>query len=724
MKKISIIGVDLAKNVFQLHGAAADRSIVFRKKLSRNQFGRFKADYIMRALSYALGCLIGIGSLSLPVAAQQVSIADAIVAETTDFQIFCFSNQRCPASDVAAPQRASAQSGLDELQKARAWLEGMGFDVAGANMDAGTDGKKALRLQFDSAIHERRCTGMAIACRTLSLLDEGRVILPVENVDQLADGGTLVHEYVHTLQPSRDDEGVHWLNEMVATAIGSAWVRKRTGQSEVYEPKYSMVLDREFWDGKDDPGYGKWDYAISLGKKIGSQDGVAYLAQDRFINAASHAELRSGNGMTLFYNQALVGDATFDKFFPDYVARFNNVQEDIAQQGRTGKYFYYGDIAKHAVEVTSTTFAQEDRFDGKATAFAAHPMLLTLEVTPTPDTPPSENFLLATVEVTEADDPGSLTLIREHRLAKEKLRDSFLLDGNDPPDELGFFRVANTPAPDSTADNGFVLKVETRPVSFDPPTCFQAGKPSEMTVTGLPEGSADNWRFKVDNGSAEGRTITPARPGKIDVKVEIDSPVTRRETGLTPKSPSKTRVDIGTFDVAADDCMVRLTMGPAVMTYVADGSYTEFNAPTGEAMYISASNLAMWQGGGWMNVPPQAKAMILGGMKQNNAALRMEFPGAHDDEGDFMSQMPKIFAKRFGWANLKGTLAPGGGTPERKRVPCPDGASGCSSIVFSMDGHPVPVTFDAQKRPKVVTFEGQDIVFEYGTWSVRRPPGW
>ena len=102
MKEISIIGVDLAKNVFQLHGAAADSSIVFRKKLSRNQFGRFKADYIMRALSYALGCLIGIGSLSLPVAAQQVSIADAIVAETTDFQIFCFSNQRCPASDVAA----------------------------------------------------------------------------------------------------------------------------------------------------------------------------------------------------------------------------------------------------------------------------------------------------------------------------------------------------------------------------------------------------------------------------------------------------------------------------------------------------------------------------------------------------------------------------------------------------------------------------------------------
>lgn len=44
MKEISIIGVDLAKNVFQLHGAAADGSVVFRKKLTRPQFQRFMAE--------------------------------------------------------------------------------------------------------------------------------------------------------------------------------------------------------------------------------------------------------------------------------------------------------------------------------------------------------------------------------------------------------------------------------------------------------------------------------------------------------------------------------------------------------------------------------------------------------------------------------------------------------------------------------------------------------
>ena len=40
---LRFIGVYLAKNVFQLHGAAADGSVVFRKKLLLLQFGRLMA---------------------------------------------------------------------------------------------------------------------------------------------------------------------------------------------------------------------------------------------------------------------------------------------------------------------------------------------------------------------------------------------------------------------------------------------------------------------------------------------------------------------------------------------------------------------------------------------------------------------------------------------------------------------------------------------------------
>ena len=39
MGEVSIIGVDLAKKVFQVHGAGSAGSVLFREKLSRPQFG-------------------------------------------------------------------------------------------------------------------------------------------------------------------------------------------------------------------------------------------------------------------------------------------------------------------------------------------------------------------------------------------------------------------------------------------------------------------------------------------------------------------------------------------------------------------------------------------------------------------------------------------------------------------------------------------------------------
>jgi hypothetical protein len=45
MSEVTIIGVDLAKNVFHLHGAAADGSVVFRKKLTRVQFHKFMSAH-------------------------------------------------------------------------------------------------------------------------------------------------------------------------------------------------------------------------------------------------------------------------------------------------------------------------------------------------------------------------------------------------------------------------------------------------------------------------------------------------------------------------------------------------------------------------------------------------------------------------------------------------------------------------------------------------------
>ena len=43
MNKLSVIGLDLAKNVFQLHGIDADGEVIVRKQLNRSQLRQFFA---------------------------------------------------------------------------------------------------------------------------------------------------------------------------------------------------------------------------------------------------------------------------------------------------------------------------------------------------------------------------------------------------------------------------------------------------------------------------------------------------------------------------------------------------------------------------------------------------------------------------------------------------------------------------------------------------------
>ena len=44
MEKVSIIGLDLAKNTIQVHGAAADGSVAFRRKISRTKLLMFLSE--------------------------------------------------------------------------------------------------------------------------------------------------------------------------------------------------------------------------------------------------------------------------------------------------------------------------------------------------------------------------------------------------------------------------------------------------------------------------------------------------------------------------------------------------------------------------------------------------------------------------------------------------------------------------------------------------------
>ncbi len=68
MNEVSIIGLDLAKNVFQAHGAGADGLIVFRRKFSRAQLLTFLGEQppcIVAMEACAISRLLIIGAVAV-----------------------------------------------------------------------------------------------------------------------------------------------------------------------------------------------------------------------------------------------------------------------------------------------------------------------------------------------------------------------------------------------------------------------------------------------------------------------------------------------------------------------------------------------------------------------------------------------------------------------------------------------------------------------------------
>lgn len=637
------------------------------------------------------------------------------IVSSDNFSLLCINANACgDGNDLVQP----GGQVLAEMEAISIWLTELGFPENGTLETASETGNELLRID-PRPISETKCGANVIACYNIDLLNTARIFLPLENLGNILDDpSTLAHEYLHSRQIPRAAGQVDWLREAVATTVGTAWGVRRGKGSGIYPPIYNMTLDKRFYE-VGDPGYGNWAYLLAVGEAMGSTDSVAYLADAAFMR---EVELYTSaeNAMTPFYDASKVDGQTFDKFFPRFVARFNNTER------RDGEYFYYSDISEQTISFAGTDGFEEREIEDSALPYAVNPLRLKLEIgSKGAERDPKDRLLMADIEIISGDAIEALTIVSEHVMGETQHRKSYMIDGSDPTDELGLTRVVHAPTQvgDGAEASAFRLRVRTTPIELAPPVCFQAGVVAAFEAVGFDAKHTDNWRLVTDNGTAEGHTVTPARAGKMEVHVEIDSPVTRQEGMLNPSRPDRTRVSLGSFEVAGDDCMIRLTMGEAVLTYSTVGSYTEFLTPTGEALYFAPADMAVYDGG-WKPLPPVAKQMILGRMMAQMPLVSSTAPGEDEAEGIFLSRMPHAFSKRFGWANLRRASGLDGGRTERTRASCPDGGSSCTTTTFSMDGIPVPVVFDAQNRPVAATFESETIRFDYGNWSIRRPPGW
>jgi hypothetical protein len=336
------------------------------------------------------------------------------------------------------------------------------------------------------------------------------------------------------------------------------------------------------------------------------------------------------------------------------------------------------------------------------------------------------------IKIVSADSKNDLTLVSEHKMGETQFRKSYMVNGAEPTDELGFVRIVNAPEQFrlGAAENSFVLQVQSNPIEFGPPDCFQAGKPAEFEAIGFDVEQTDNWRLTTNNGSVNGLKVTPARTGKMEVFVEIDSPVTRKAGTFHPVEPEKTRVSLGKFEVIDKDCMVRMSSGNEfIVTFSSIDDYSEFSVPAENVgMYLRKGDVALYDNG-WQPIPAQAHPMIVAMFNTNiNAQVGPVFDIAHPKAGKMepfqMHRFPSSFAERFGWRNLRSAPSPDQKPSRRKPAPCIYSDGGCTTADFLVQGQHFSVIFDSMLRPERLIFANITVDFEYGVFKIRRPPGW
>jgi len=653
------------------------------------------------------------------------------LAAGDNFEVQCTDPTVCGAN-VDPKFRALGQDLVSKMEAGKAWVENLGFPtIVESALEPGQKvGTRRLRLQADALNTEPRCIN-AEACHITNFNNSTRIILPLDaNNDYNADPDTLVHEYVHSIQPIKNTQNMDWVHESVAAAIGNSYGQSLGASAGIYPPDYYITLDRPFYEIAD-PGYGNAPYLLEVGKRRGSAERVDYLTNSKIFKVLNNLDIdlsKAFSGMQLFYDNEIVGNQTFDKVFPEYVARFNNIEENAESYNDVNLdslYLYYKNLQREGVDVPNTGRTSNSNFAGSVQTYSAKPILLSLDITSNPAISAQDSLMMARIKFPD-ENPDGLTLVVEHKISDRPGLQMAMIDGQNPPDDLGFIRVVNAPKSFSgeAVAVDFELSVEVRPIAINLPSCAQVGKPFTLMPVGFSENDASNWKLTTSNGTVMGLTATPANVGNMDLKLEIDSLVTRGSTGISPVKPTSSTVDIGSVTVQAQDCMVRMIMDTAVLTYNSDGEYTEFASPAAEAMYIGDQGIILWDGSQWRNMPANMTAMIVSRMIESTALLQFEFPGEHENEGIVMPRLPSIFSQRFSWSRLQRIRDADGNPIPRQKALCPDGGTGCTTFTFQAEGRDVPVLFDSSGKPVTVGFGGATAVFEYGTFQVRRPPGW
>jgi hypothetical protein len=659
------------------------------------------------------------------------------MAESSDFVVICDGGAVCNpnvAQQTIDQRNAEAARVAAKAQRIYEWLQQIGFGPIHIDQYSGT-GKFTLSVDEDRwcnsnntsgqrtiACHSyssSRCPPFGYTCREVILTDTAFTARELSGPADAIEGDVLAHEMSHGLNAAKiTSSDPLWLGEAMADAIGRTWASQGNPPDEI---GYLMSLDKPFHAGPDG-GYEKSAYLEFLGRKRGSPGLIGYLASFFDLVGDGH------EGMGYLYNAAHAGpgDTLFNYAFPEFVARYNNIDSTLD----AGHLDFYDAYTRKSLIVQSWDMPWSTVHSASVEAFASDPVHIENLVVPNrpPDAESKDLVYVADYEITKAGNIGTLWLVYEHLVTANR-KHRFMFQGDWGIDG-GFVRVVNAGIiPSLTNAQPYEMTIRTSPIEFGLPACVGRGQSAEIEIEGADTTGVTNWQMKPEAGQIEELKFTaPNEPGPVKVTLEITSQITRQTGTIAPATPKIRKVDLGEIEVASESCdiVVQYSGHPLRIVYSTGGAYSMLDDAAGNLVFFDATRVAMKQGNNWVNVPPMAQSMIRGQIAQlaNQPANSQRPPWAPPDP-DMLWQMPLEMTKWYSWKEVTSYIFPG---VPKKQVgqshACPDGGTKCVRVVApQLPGF--ALVYDEHRRIVQVDSGGRSMTITYGTaQGMVKPPGW
>ncbi len=532
---------------------------------------------------------------------------------------------------------------------------------------------------------------------------------PVYSGDRLIyRSGILAHELVHAVQEGADNLLLPlWAREGTATTIANIWTKQQYGGTM----EWLNVTVSEPLHLPKNP-YTRWKFFDALFRDLGAADPAAFgfglLSEKGPEEPGASLDWLDG------YLTSKSAPALAD-YFPDYV------------RTHASDPSYYtttidpAPVIANARPDTEEVSPSVSRPIKAAAADRSEASLTFSGGWSAAD--PWDTLALIRLDIPRAATPDDLRLIVDKQIFDAAKSYQAVVAVQDGMQWSTPFHVTNMAAkPSLSREQTYNPRLRVSPLHLSLPPCAIVGQPTRIDLN----------TSAADFDPAEVAPLVAPYLKAASGTIGPDLTYTATKAGedeitLTTFAPDgSTRTATRTIRVNTAACMVRMVFDGGTATYSAVGDYTEFlDTRSGSALYFGQDRLAAWEGG-WMDLPPEARDMILEGIKGTYDPM-IEATGGQGvgSEGqETITRFPQAMRQTFGNAWVQNALTETKPEPE----PCPPGwGGGCTRLKGAVDNEKsvnIDILYDGTGLPITVTMNGATLSFEMGDFPIRRPPGW